>query len=1101
MPKLFSFDIGHASIGWAVFETGNPRSPQLEGCGSVIFPADDCLASQRRTFRRQRRHIRSTRKRIARLKELLKAVGVLTQPQLDQPGGPWPWKLASRALQGGTRLSWPELWDVLRWYAHNRGYDGNRKWSRNAPEDASDTEKEKNACNLMETYGTQSMAETICAKLGVDPQSPDKTTPKAAYKTSNAAFPRDVVVAEVRNLLQRHVGHLPGINEELMLALCAEDDTAAGGMTARSALQKLGFSSHLPSRFVGGLLFGQAVPRFDNRIIGHCPITGSKRPLKGCREFYEYRWAMIVANIRVRDGASGELVPLTVEQRRQLTERIRVVGGFTASQLSANVAEVAAGDTGNVPAMMTDPNAQDALVFDPAKHCVFRDTAIKAVWNEFPAALQNKILGRLNRQRPVTFGWIAEQPDAPKDLSDKLVANTATSRRGRRASEAAPTWETIRNKALRAVFPSGRSPFCREVMKQAIAEVMAGKHPMEPGGVLCVTDERLARERAMEIDQLTNNHLIRHRLKMLARLTADMVKRYCDGDTNRVERCAIEVMRDLVEYSGKTNKEIAQELGIRLKNFKDVSAKVLDQLAGVNVQITASLIRKARVADDLKWTCPYTGKQFDAVTLARNGVDLDHVVPRSALPSDSLDSLVVTFPEVNRWKNNRTARRFIEEEQGKPVPGKPSLTIVTLAQYDAMVDAIAPEKKPSRFTRGEGSLDDQLRKWNRKQRMLMMAYEEKDFTPRDLTVTSHLVRLAARQLEKHFPQLQNTGRIVSLPGSVTGAVRKSWRCLGCLSTAAPQVMHEVPVLDASGTPQMQLQVRPKGEIRDITHLHHALDASVIGYAAMLLPRDGKLWEQIVTKKVRHLDLDDFRASHGWNPMLKLGAAAGEKASRKLDVMDLPAALKDQITARLAECRVVQHVPADLRGARLEQNTWRVKQIEGDAVSLTQRAFDPRDNDPTTGARKRTRKTTKEGRHKVLGLQPGKLNRLKGALLVSENYGVAILDADSITEDRKRYQIIPFHQVKKRIAELTALNNGIRPTILRNGHVIAVSEGPFEGRWRIFSIKNTAQAMMLDIGRPDVVRLKNGTDGHKINVRLKSLCSGGLLLPARTFVGD
>jgi len=26
---------------------------------------------------------------------------------------------------------WNELWDVLRWYAHNRGYDGNLRWSGN----------------------------------------------------------------------------------------------------------------------------------------------------------------------------------------------------------------------------------------------------------------------------------------------------------------------------------------------------------------------------------------------------------------------------------------------------------------------------------------------------------------------------------------------------------------------------------------------------------------------------------------------------------------------------------------------------------------------------------------------------------------------------------------------------------------------------------------------------------------------------------------------------------------------------------------------------------------------------------------------------------
>jgi len=122
-----AFDVGHSSIGWAVLQTGDKL--EIKGCGAVVFRADDCLASSRRDYRRQRRHIRSTRQRIARMKVLLQHLGVLTQTELDKPGCAWPWKLAAQVLQGGKLLTWPELWDVLRWYAHNRGYDGNRRWS------------------------------------------------------------------------------------------------------------------------------------------------------------------------------------------------------------------------------------------------------------------------------------------------------------------------------------------------------------------------------------------------------------------------------------------------------------------------------------------------------------------------------------------------------------------------------------------------------------------------------------------------------------------------------------------------------------------------------------------------------------------------------------------------------------------------------------------------------------------------------------------------------------------------------------------------------------------------------------------------------------
>ena len=125
-----AFDVGHSSIGWAVLKAHTGKIPTLLGCGSVIFPSDDCLASERRGFRRQRRHIRATKQRIARIRRLLGHLGVLTDKQLEAPGCAWPWLLAARVLRGGEKLTWPELWDVVRWYAHSRGYDGNEGWSK-----------------------------------------------------------------------------------------------------------------------------------------------------------------------------------------------------------------------------------------------------------------------------------------------------------------------------------------------------------------------------------------------------------------------------------------------------------------------------------------------------------------------------------------------------------------------------------------------------------------------------------------------------------------------------------------------------------------------------------------------------------------------------------------------------------------------------------------------------------------------------------------------------------------------------------------------------------------------------------------------------------
>jgi CRISPR/Cas system Type II protein with McrA/HNH and RuvC-like nuclease domain len=91
MSLILSFDIGYASIGWCVLSsTDKQTDPEFLGTGVVTFPTDDCLASKRRDLRRTRRHIRSTRQRIERMKRWLVHRGVLSRADLDKPGHPAP---------------------------------------------------------------------------------------------------------------------------------------------------------------------------------------------------------------------------------------------------------------------------------------------------------------------------------------------------------------------------------------------------------------------------------------------------------------------------------------------------------------------------------------------------------------------------------------------------------------------------------------------------------------------------------------------------------------------------------------------------------------------------------------------------------------------------------------------------------------------------------------------------------------------------------------------------------------------------------------------------------------------------------------------------
>jgi CRISPR-associated endonuclease Csn1 len=1045
-----AFDVGHDSIGWAVLEkTGHaPSDLNILGCGSVVFRADDCLASSRRAYRRQRRHIRSTKQRIARMKVILKHLGVLNKIELDKPGCAWPWKLAAGVLQGGKLQKWVELWDVLRWYAHNRGYDGNRRWASGEEEAQSeDTAKEANALSLMGKHGVETMAESFCAELKIDPLGQKKSS-NVRFKGLNAAFPRNTVEDEVRRIIRAHYGKLPKVDENLERVLLGRDNQ---DKTAWQCVPCPGLK--LPKRFQGALLFGQLVPRFDNRIISICPISGQKVPSRNCPEFLNFRWAMQLANIRVGKHSDRELRALNHDERFAVDQRMRERGYLTPKELKDAVRGITSCERDNLETMLMHPDAKEALLVDPVQKLVSSDE-LQPFWKVLPERLQKRLRGQWRRGKSFTLAQIRTQLESlgetgafDAELQRQLDAHNSRAKKKER--------QTTHEELLQRHFPSrslkqdGRAAFARYLLKQAYEDILAGKpHPKEEGGCLFLSEEIREKQLNRAVAEQTNNHLVRHRLLILERLLVDIIKEYGGGEKKRIGKITIEVNRDLREMSGKTAKAKAQDLGLRIANHHHVAEKLEKAFAeesnGKMIPITAGLIRKARIAEDLGWQCPYTGIDYEPKDLVTRRVDKDHIVPRSQRASDSLDSLVITFSAINKWKGKRTAWQFVEEEQGKQVPGLPNLSIMSLTRYKQFVEALESFK---------GHDDDKRRKRKRKELMLLPKYEEKEFVPGDLTQTSQLVRLGAQVLKRAFSGCLKIPAVVSLPGSVTGTVRKAWKLLGCLSLANPQV------LDENG------EVRNKTDIRGITHLHHALDACVLGLASHFIPNNGRVWELIVKRNLNDLEKQELQPLGGFD----------FSAEKRFELRDLADNLKQQIGERLAEKRVVQHIPARMDGLRVEQNSWGITSKKEDGtVLLHQRIRQP------DGSRKK--KEVPEKKAKLLGLAPpsgvGKLASNKGVLVIPDNFGVAILD--HATHKNDRFVIIPWHMVQTRIFKgfdgeksLVERNGGKMPRILRNGQIVRVIAGTYKdhGAWKVTSIKNQKTGIKLNLGQPDTVNTK------------------------------
>jgi CRISPR-associated endonuclease Csn1 len=554
--------------------------------------------------------------------------------------------------------------------------------------------------------------------------------------------------------------------------------------------------------------------------------------------------------------------------------------------------------------------------------------------------------------------------------------------------------------------------------------------------------------------------------------------------------------------SGKTAQEQAKLLGQQLANFKSVAKKLTEAYEGLGVHVGPGLIRKGRIAEDLGWTCPYTGKLYDALDLLHRRVDKDHIIPRSDRASDSLDSLVITFAEINKWKGKRTAVRFVEDEQGKPVPGLPQLMIKLLSTY------LKDMAKLNTFA----VHDDERRKKNRKRLLLLRDYVEKKFTPGDLTQTSQLVRLGAQALQKHYIGAEKQPAIISLPGSVTGAVRKSWNLIGCLAAANPQVLNPDD-LDEDGRPK----VRTKTEIRGITHLHHALDACVLAFASCFLPRDGGAWELLVK---RRLNEDEQRRAR-----IIFGKQIEITKDGELQLADLAPALKAQICERLKERRVVQHLPADVSGLRCKETVWRVfdpadthrnsqrlaRWLEQKKVAVPapdaktaliicrkRRAADVTGEESAGGKVFRETKTWRwvydiKDKSALLGLAPegdaaaAKLKRIKAVKVLGDNFGLAL--------DPEPTMIRP-HKVWHQLNALRKTNEGKPARVVRKGTLIRVMRAKsatvdYRGVWMVRGTTlNQRAGFLVDLSPADQITYRR-QPGCRENVSVATLLKCGL----------
>lgn len=1085
----FSFDIGYASIGWAVIESAShdDADPSVCCCGAVVFPKDDCQAFKRREYRRLRRNIRSRRVRIERIGRLLVQAQIITQEMKETPGHPAPFYLASEALKGHRNLAPIELWHVLRWYAHNRGYDNNVSWSGGFSEDGGnkeDTERVQHAKDLMDKHGTATMAETICRELKLEEGKADApmnvSTP--AYKNLNTAFPRLTVEKEVRRILELSAPLIPGLTSEIMELIAQHHP-----LTTKQRGVLIHYGIKLARRYRGSLLFGQLIPRFDNRIISRCPVSWaqvyeaelkkgnseqnareraeklSKVPTANCPEFYEYRIARILCNIR----ADGE--PLSAEIRRELMNQARQEGKLTKASLEKAISSRLGETETNVANYFTlHPDSEEALYLDPAVEVLKRS----GIGETLSPSVCRLAANRLRRGKSVTPNYLLNllksRGESVEALEKKIEKERHQQANRKKAKKTDPDYAAT---PLKPRYATGRAPYARPVLKKVVEETLDGEDPTRPargeahpdgelkahdGCLYCLLDTDSSvnqHQKERRLDTMTNNHLVRHRMLILDRLLKDLIQDFAGGQKDRISRICVEVGKELTTFSAMDSKKIQRELTLRQKSHTDAVNRLKRDLPGK--ALSANLIRKCRIAMDMNWTCPFTGATYGTHEL--ENLELEHIVPHSFRQSNALSSLVLTWPGVNRMKGQRTGYDFVEQEQENPVPDKPNLHICSLNNYRELVEKLDDKK---------GHEDDRKRKKKRKALLMVRglshrhqlqnhdAMKEIGMTEGMITQSSHLMKLACKSIKTSLPD----AHIDLIPGAVTAEVRKAWDVFGVFKELCPEAADPV-----SGKIL-------KENLRSLTHLHHALDACVLGLIPDIIPahHNGLLRRVLAMRRIPEKLIPQVR------PVANQRHYVLNDDGRMI-LRDLSISLKENIREKLMEQRVVEHIPADMGGALLKETMQRVLSVQGNGedamVSLSKKK---------DGKKKKNQVKAS----KLVGVFPegaSKLKALKAAIEIDDNYGVA-LDPKPV--------VIRHIKVFKRIMALKEQNGGKPVRILKKGmliHLTSSKDPKRTGVWRITSIKDNKGGIAISLQIPHSAVPRDKThEFNWINVKLDTL---------------
>jgi CRISPR-associated endonuclease Csn1 len=360
--------------------------------------------------------------------------------------------------------------------------------------------------------------------------------------------------------------------------------------------------------------------------------------------FQRFRALQRVNDVRVLSKATGEVRPLSADERATLLKHLESVKSMTAKEVAKQL--------GWGTKLQAQINFDDET--GKALSGLWTHAQLRAIfgerWDGLAADAKDAVVGSLFHDDAPD--WYEDDPDAPDERDrDPAVVRLALSGQG--------VWAKLqptRAEAQRLIgvqLSPAYASLSRKAIRRLLPEMEAGlqyKH---------VADRCYRIKQSQVLDYLppvekvfrsVNNPVVTRSLTELRRVMEHLLKLY-----GKPVQIRLELARDV--HQGRKGRESARDA--QRENIK-LKSKAVEQYC-LQIGIAAKPHDNFR-SDDLvrlrlwveqEFTCPYTSRTISASQVLTAVCEVDHILPFSRSQDDSYGNKVLCFAEANAKKGPR----------------------------------------------------------------------------------------------------------------------------------------------------------------------------------------------------------------------------------------------------------------------------------------------------------------------------------------------------------------------------------------------------------------------------------------------------------------